>query len=272
LAEALSSASIALLTFLKQGLDKQLDPERLVKVGIVLFDKQLFYKDQLFTHLIEYLYYKQHPDGGWVDVEETVWSVAYLHKMPGKYQDSINRGLNWLASQRLPGAGWGRNNRDEPRIPYTSWVAIIVPELIDNDVLFWLEKACLEELKSETKLSYKLALPLLAFSKHKYMPQNPELINSLTSYLVSSQNNDGGFGPWRDHPCGSDPWCTSVAALGLLTQADSIPSVVLERSLGWLQKNQLPNGMWPYHYIDEGTAMAYWALKELLIYFKGKEQ
>lgn len=80
------------------------------------------------------------------------------------------------------------------------------------------------------------------------------------------------FGPWRDHPCGSDPWCTSVAVLGLLTLADLIPGFVLERSLDWLQKNQLPSGMWAYHYIDEGTAMAYWALKELLIYFKRKEQ
>lgn len=272
MAEALPTASIALVSFVKRGLFKQLDVERLARIGVILIDNKLCYLDQLFVYLADYIYYAQHPDGGWVDVEETAWSVAYLRKFPGEYKDSFNRGLKWLASQRMTESGWGRNSRDVSRIPYTSWVAILAPELIDTEVLSWLEKACLEELISEPKLSYKLALPLLVFNKHKYYPQNPELIGSLTACLISSQNEDGGFGPWRDHPCGSDPWCTSVAALGLLTRADSIPSIVLEHASDWVQRNQLPNGMWPYHYIDEGTAMAYWALKELLIYFKGKEQ
>lgn len=272
MADALLRASAFLVNFLKHGLDNRIDSERISRVGIVVFDKKFFFRDPLFIRIAKYFCKLQLQDGGWVDIEETAWSVAFLRKMPGEYEDSLTKGVNWLASQKLQGSGWGRNDRDVPRIPYTSWVAILVPELIDNEVLFWLEKACLEELKSEPKLSYKLALPLLAFSKHNYITHDPEVISSLTSCLISAQNDDGGFGPWREHPCGSDPWCTSVAALGLLAQADSIPDVVLERSLEWLQKNQLPNGMWAYHYIDEGSALAYWALKELLIYFKGKER
>ena len=271
MAEALSIALTVLTTFLRKGLDKQFDSERLAKVGLALLENQVFYKEILYTRLVKYLSCTQRNDGGWVDVEETAWSTAYLRKFFGEYEGPLNKGLNWLAEQRISGAGWGRNNRDAPRIPYTSWVAILCPELIDKEVLKWLEKACNDEIKLETNLTYKIALPILAFSKHKYSAQDPELINSLLTYLISSQNEDGGFAPWREHPCGSDPWCTSVAVLGLLANADKVQEVVLKRTLDWLLKNQLPNGMWPYHYIDEGTALAYWALKELLIYFKRKE-
>lgn len=195
MAEALFTASTSLINFIRLGLEKNFDCERIARVGTILIGKQSISNDSMFLELADYLCDKEHKNNGWVDVEETTWSIAYLHKMPGEYKDAFNRGLKWLVSQRLPDSGWGRNNRDVPRIPYTSWVAILVPELIDDDVLLWLEKACLEELKSEPKLSYKLALPLSAFSKHNYYPQVPELISSLTSCLISSQNDDGGFWP-----------------------------------------------------------------------------
>ncbi len=269
--EALFTASVSLTSILKNGLNNKIDPERMARVGTVSLEKIPVPGNTIFTNIADYIVNRQSTDGGWVDVEETAWSIAYLRKLSGEYEGPLNKGLHWLAEQRISGVGWGRNNRDTPRIPYTSWVAILCPELIDNEVLNWLEKACNDEIKLETSLTYKIALPILAFSKHRYSTEDPELINSLVSSLISSQNEDGGFAPWRDHPCGSDPWCTSVAALGLLAHADGVPEIVFERSLDWLLRNQLPNGMWPYHYIDEGTALAYWALKELLIYFKRKE-
>ena len=33
-----------------------------------------------------------------------------------------------------------------------------------------------------------------------------------------------------------------------------------EESLEWLKEKQLPNGLWPYHYIDDGSAWALFAL------------
>jgi len=268
LAIPLLTASKILIPFLDQGLSKKLDCERLARVGSVIMGRQGNYSQLLFLQLANHLCNSQLPDGGWVDVEETAWCLSYLQKTSTAYQTSVEKGINWLNLQRIPCAGWGRNARDKSRIPYTSWVAALVPELIDIDVLHWLEMACEKELAGDPILSYKLALPLVAFHKHSYCPRNPKLTDLLVLSLTNSRNDDGGFAPWRGHPCGSDPWCTAVATLGLLTQEMVVPREVFKRVLDWFEKSQLPSGFWPYHYIDEGTALAYWAVKELLVYLK----
>ncbi len=268
MAEALLAASKALILFLEQGLDKKLDCERLARVGAVLLVRQGTPRDPLFIRLADYLVDSQLKDGGWVDVEETAWVLAYLEKMPATYRASLDKGLSWLALQKLAGGGWGRNGRDRSRVPYTSWVAILTPEAVCEQSLHWLVKECGREISQAPVLTYKLALPLSAFCKHRYFFEGRELAGELLSRLIADQNEDGGFGPWRGHPCGSDPWCTAVASLGLLCMPDFVPREVLERALQWLQANQLPNGLWPYHYIEEGTALAYWALLELMTYFK----
>jgi hypothetical protein len=39
---------------------------------------------------------------------------------------------------------------------------------------------------------------------------------------------------------------------------------VIEDAVRWLVGAQLPSGYWRYHYIDEGTAYAYWGLSEAI--------
>lgn len=270
MADALLRSTKYLITFLKRGLDKKLDPERLARVGTVLSSKQEPTKNHLLAELADYLCQLQNADGGWVDVEETAWVIAFLKNMPVYYNPSIEKGLKWLVQQRMSYGGWGRNNRDKPRIPYTSWVIVFIPEIASKEDFIWLEKECIQEKNTDPLLSYKIALPLIAFERCNYSLDKKEFVKSLVHLLVKSQNDDGGFAPWRGHPSGSDSWCTSVAVLGLLTNPESVPSWVLAGAFNWLESNQLPNGAWPYHYIDEGTALAYWALKELAAYYKGK--
>ncbi len=261
MADALLTASQALIYFLNQGMDRCLDSERLARVGITLLHSNKSHGEPIFTKLADYLTESQQPDGGWVEIEETAWSLAYLRKMPEIYRESSQKGLEWLASQKLPGGGWGRNSRDKPRIPHTSWVALLLPEVVSLETLQWLENECRHETCQQPLLTYKIALPLRAFYENRY--QLEKNIMDLVSLLLASQNEDGGFAPWRGHPSGSDPWCTAVAALGLLPQTELVPREVLHKALKWLRANQLPNGLWPYHYIEEGTAIAYWALREL---------
>lgn len=272
MAEALLAAAGALIAFLRYGMQKCLDPERLARVGTVLLEprREPFPPDPLFLKLADYLRETQGSDGGWVDVEETVWCAAYLQKMPPAYQGAVIDARKWLEGQRLSEGGWGRSDRDRPRIPYTAWVAVLLPGLVDPQDLLWLEKATTLEIAGEPVLTYKVALPLIAFWQNKYAPVTSPLVEAGISNLMTAQNEDGGFGAWQNHPCGSDPWCTAIVSLALLAYRELISPVIIEKAMEWLLRHQLQGGLWPYHYIDEGSALAYWALKELAKWRHGR--
>ena len=105
---------------------------------------------------------------------------------------------------------------------------------------------------------------LLGLSASNVTIDDCPLIKDTYSFLHDEQNEDGGFGPWKDHPIGSDPWSTGIVLLGLLSYPGLVKREIIERSINWLAENQLPNGLWPYHYIEEGSAYAYWGLVEAL--------
>ena len=81
-------------------------------------------------------------------------------------------------------------------------------------------------------------------------------------YLHHEANPDGGFGPWKGHPIGSDPWSTGICLVGLCRFPDYADKGVIQGAVEWLLRTQLPSGYWPYHFLDEGTAYAYWGLSE----------
>lgn len=267
MSEAVLASCQALSLFICRGIKKSLDCERLARTGTILLSAKVHFGSGLLKDLVGLIIEKQKSDGGWVDIEETIWAIALLRESSTN-QSCYKKGLAWLCDQKVNNLGWGRSNRDEPRIPYTSWVAYLVPEVVEIETLQWLESTCAKELRVNLLLSYKIALPLMAFHKHDYSLQNPDMLNDLVMCLIKSQNEDGGFAPWKGHPCGSDPWCTGIAVLGLLSYSNEVPRQVFELARDWFIRNQLPSGFWPYHYIDEGSAIAYWALKELLIYLK----
>jgi len=89
-------------------------------------------------------------------------------------------------------------------------------------------------------------------------------VNQTLTYLESEQSEDGGFGPWKDHPVGSDPWSTGVVLWGLSSLGERSPIHIIERAVTWLESTQLPNGLWPYHYLDDGSVMALIGLSKSL--------
>jgi prenyltransferase beta subunit len=200
----------------------------------------------------------QHPDGGWVDNEDTIWCTALLTMGQG-HEQRLRLALDWLAQQRSEGGGWGRNPREPARIPFTAIALRFLGPRIETEA----DRACLEtmwasDLVADLKLSYKGGFFLLA--------QAPDCHSDLAirtiEYLTLEANDDGGFGPWRGHPIGSDPWSTGICLAGLCRCPDLAPRSVIERAVEWLLRTQLPSGYWPYHFIDEGTAYAYWGLSE----------
>jgi hypothetical protein len=110
------------------------------------------------------------------------------------------------------------------------------------------------DLDSPIKLSYKGAFYLLSEATENC--HNIDLPIDTLGHLEQDQNDDGGFGPWKNHPIGSDPWSTGVVLWGLSKWIDKVNPDVVERALRWLEKTQLPSGYWPYHYLDEGTSYA----------------
>lgn len=249
-------ATNQLSSYLYNGIRLNFEASRLAKMGFTLFTVGCVTKGDLLGHnLPTSLLESQRGDGGWSDVEETLWCLGYLSAFGSRFSDEITQGRKWLASVQLPCGAWGKTNRDQPRILVTALATVLAPEVIDKTSLEWLDNQWKSDLKSTTQLSYKGAFFIIS-QKHSEASSNSNLIDRTINYLVGEQSDDGGYGPWKDHPAGSDPWSTGIVLWGLSTLEDQAPKRTIERAASWLESTQLSNGLWPYHYIDDGSAMA----------------
>jgi len=252
----IENAVNGLAYFLHAGLQQNLEPIRLARVGYALLTsgcsiKGTFPGDSLSSYLAK----AQREDGGWADVEETLWCLGYLAAFGEKYCTEVANGREWLTSVQLPCGAWGKSSRDQPRIPVTALTAILAQETVGSAALTWLAQQWEADLGSPTQLTYKGAFFLLAHA-YSHVSSDNDLVNRTITYLKNEQEEDGGFSPWKGHPVGSDPWSTGIALWGLSRVGELAPRQTVERALSWLKSKQLPNGLWPYHYLDDGTAIA----------------
>lgn len=260
----IENAASGLAHSLHSGLQQKLEPIRLARAGYALLASGCSVKSDFPTHnLTSYLVETQRKDGGWADVEETLWCLGYLSAFGERYEDQSDSSKKWLASVRLPCGAWGESERDQPRIPLTALTSVLVPEVVDSSALKWLANQWEADLASPTQLTYKGAFYLLT-QAHSQASFDQELTDRTISYLNGEQEDDGGFGPWKGHPAGSDPWSTGVVLWGLSRVGEVIPRHAVEGALSWLESRQLPNGLWPYHYLDDGAAMALMGVSSIL--------
>jgi len=265
-----TQAITGLARFLYSGLEQRLEPVRLARVGYVLLKSGCsvegsFPGDELASYLIS----AQRGDGGWTDIEETLWSLGYLTAFGERYDKEIGNGQKWLESVQLPCGAWGKSSRDQPRIPITALAATLAPEIVSNASLEWLEQQWEAELSDSTQLTYKGAFFLLAYA-HSQASFSNNLVKRTIAYLNSEQEEEGGFGPWRGHPVGGDPWSTGVVLWGLSRVRELVPNRIIERASSWLKSKQLTNGLWPYHYLDDGAAMALIGISSVLLVSRGQ--
>ena len=204
-------------------------------------------------------------EGGWGNVRDTIL-LAALCRHRTTLQSCFKSAISWLSKAQLDNGGWDLSDRDIARIPVTGLLLLLLPELSDHNAISWLKNEWRKDLESNTKLTYKGGFFLLGLSASKIIVQDCPLIQDSVLYLNEEQNKDGGFGPWKDHPIGSDPWSTGIVLLGLLTYSELVKRDVIEKAVNWLAETQLSNGLWAYHYIEEGSAYAYWGLVEALKY------
>lgn len=253
-----------LALFIQDALSSKLEPCRLARAGYALFAGGCSVNASFPGRVLaKYLISCQRTDGGWTDTEETLWSLGYLAALGERYDKEIVNGKKWLASVQLPCGAWGKSGRDQPHIPITALAATIAPEIVGNAGLEWLEQQWEADLSNSTQLTYKGAFFLLAHA-HSQAPGDNDLINRTINYLISEQEKDGGFSPWKGHPARSDTWSTGAALWGLSKVRDLVSRRIIERALSWRQSKQLANGLWPYHYLDDGAAMALIGISSVL--------
>jgi len=266
--EVVERATVGLAHFLHAGFSQGLEPIRLARASYALLVTGCSAEGTFpGKSIASYLLNLQQEDGGWTDVEETIWCLGYLAGFDAKYEAGMKEGRKWLDSARLPCGAWGRSERDQPRIPITALASVLVPRAIDGSGLEWLASQWEADLASPTQLTYKGAFFLVS-QLHDEAPEATQLVERTIDYLRREQDNDGGFGPWKGHPVGSDPWTTGVVLWGLSRFSQRASVDVIKRAVNWLESKQLPNGLWPYHYLDDGTSMALIGLSSVLPFLR----
>ncbi|MCK9218148.1 MAG: hypothetical protein M0P77_09580 [Firmicutes bacterium] len=201
-------------------------------------------------------------DGGWVSIVDTMWNIFFLKLIDQKqYKSNIEKGLKFLNTQKNKNGLWGRAKRDISRIPVTGIMFYLLPEICYESDCYLLERLWISEKNS---LTYKAAYILMAFKRNEYSPVNKHLIEETVNWIVNNQKVDGGFSPWKEHPIDSDVFCTSIATLGLLQYKEMVSGRVFYQAFEWLSSNQLANGIWKYHEIEDGASWGLYAMVELL--------
>jgi len=256
---AIQKGLAALFLVLRQYLEKQIELERIVRVAVLLMKSWASQNNSIFQEIAKHCLAEQKDDGGWIGVEDSIWCVTFLKDFE-EYSQVYKTGLCWLKEQKLKEGGWGKTKRDIARIPVTGILLYLLPELSNVDSLRWLEREWKREFGLNPKLTYKSAFTLMAFKRNDYQFLDSHLLNDTLDWLISQQNEDYGWGYYQGQPVGSTSFCTGVVIRALLEYPDRIDLNVIANGLEWIEKNQLEEGLWPDHYIEEGSAWAFYAL------------
>jgi len=241
--------------FLRDAADRLPDTVRAARAAYALIDAGVSPSSPALRKAALLTASRQQQDGGMGDPEETAWSAAFLARCGAAAGEAGERACAWLRSAQRPGGGWGRSERDVSRIPTTALVAVLAPSVAEQSSLAWLQDEWRRDLRGPVQLTYKAGFFLLAMGAVQAVP-DATLVEETILHLSRDRNDDGGFGPWRGHPAGSDPWSTGVVLWGLAHWAAQVDATVLNGALEWLGESRLRCGVWPYHYLDDGASLA----------------
>lgn len=248
---------------------KGIELKRITKTASLLFQSGLSV-NSIDSVIIERCLKEQHPDGGWVSIVDTMWNTFFLSRVSEKeFSKEIEAGILFLQKQKNSDGLWGRSKRDMSRIPVTGILLYLFPELAEKSVLIKLEKLWSSEINS---LTYKAGYTLMAFKKNNYIPINTGIIEDTLIWLQKNQRNNGGFGPWKEHPVKSDIFCTSIAVNGLIQYPELVDKKVFIKAHDYLVNTQLKNGIWPFHEIEDGASWAVFTLHMMKQIISGKEK
>lgn len=268
---AFDKLSIALIATIRDYLDRRLPLRRIVLVASILKNSGIAIPDS--DGLTRRLLSEQKSDGGWVDCEDTAWSLYYLSDQKD-FEQNVRKGLSWLESERSGNRGWGFCIRDNPCIPITAQIAFFLPHFPPvPEAILWLEDQWYKDLHSPINLNYKAAWYLLSSYKLQNSTNlSSELFNKSVDYLIQEQRVDGSWGPWKNHPAPSECFITGIcmASLALSYRPSEDKKIItpLKKGIQWIESNQLENGLFPTHYMEEGSAWILFGWRKALAALK----
>lgn len=239
----------ALIDVLADHVARRLPLRRLVQLSALLYMADIRPTTSIIVSLINRIETEQQEDGGWVDCEDTAWATAVLAVAAPHKQDMRQRAVDWLAME-CAGSGWGYCKRDRASIPITATVLLLCPELRNPKSIAWLSETWESDLYAKYRLSYKAAWYLLSASHH-----NESLSAQTEEHLIRDQRPNGAWGPWQDHPAPDDCFATGITMWALATRCTSKSRLnSLALAIRWVESQRLPNGLFPTHYIEAGSA------------------
>ena len=251
-------ATVSLLNMTREMYRKGIEIGRITKACALLLMSGLS-RSNISDGIIDRCLHSQRPDGGFIGNTDTLWNIKLLEFFP-EYHTQREAAIQWLSQGNGPEPGYGRSKRDIHRIPVTGLALFMIPELADKHTLEWLENTWLFERNS---LTYKAAYTLLAFYQCNATPiRQPDLLHDTVEWLLSQQQNSGGFAPWFDHPAGENVYCTAISMLGIMSEGVGKHSDVIARAYRYLCSTQLKTGIWPYHEIEDGSSWGLFALTQ----------
>jgi hypothetical protein len=242
----------------KEMFRKGIELSRIVKTSALLTLSGVT-PDCIDERIVQTCIESQAEDGGFVGNTDTIWSICLLHQY-AIYTRQVHSALRWIQSNSDEQGGFGRTKRDMHRIPVTGLALYLLPQLTQKKHLCWLERTWSQEINS---LTYKAAYTLMAFSKNNFLPENKALIDDTIKWLVSQQEDNGGFAPWHKHPVGSNIYCTAIGLLGLLSYGKAQYRLEILKAYDYMKNTQLPSGIWPYHEIEDGTSWGLYAMSKV---------
>lgn len=256
----------ALTDTVEDFLTRHLPLRRIALVASILknCDIEIYNSAGLFGRLLN----EQKEDGGWIDCEDTTWILSCLSNI-SELEENFIKGLSWLEDE-CSGDGWGFCARDNPNIPITSQIIYFLPFFLKLEkAMYWLEGQWQKDFSSPVSLNYKAAWYLLSYNRlQNLLSLSQELFHRTIEYLINEQRDNGSWGPWRQHPSPSDYFTTGICMASLALSNKRLDDrkiySVLKKSIRWITRNQLENGLFPTHYIEEGSAWILFGLSKTL--------
>lgn len=261
----------ALAAVLADFVERRLPNRRIARLAGLLALSNVELPAALASTVAGYVLEHRQPDHGWVDCEDTAWSLFVLRELGDLPHADRAETLEWLRKERA-GEAWGYCLRDAPCIPITATLHWLFPELADAESTAWFEATWARDLKSEFRLSYKAAWYLLA--QANATTTNPQLMEASAQHLGNDQRDDGGWGPWKHHPAPTCAFSTGIATLALARLDASGMSGFkdsLERSSEYFRRHAGNDGLFPTHYIEEGSAWLLAGFSETLKVLRAPE-
>lgn len=276
---------LVLLALIESGFPT--NDSRLVKAGKWLIDAQTGSEGHAWPfHQNNFRY---------PDVDDTAFAVAVLRELdfePGKKEEAIRKGINWLLEMQNDDGGWAAFTKNQSvkrkGIPAAFLEDPSVADVVGHvllglgycgyDVSSPSIKRAIDWLKQDQYndawygrwgvcYTYGTGATLVGLM---YVGENmkKDYVRKAVKWIKSHQNSDGGWGedylsyyyPWFAGLGESTAEQTAWAIMGLIAAGEDPYSETLKNGINYLLEYQTDDGCWASSYVDA----ALWVYKDIL--------